>query len=71
MPYQFPFYPLTQLPHHHPTGLYSLQLMPRGDKVHVPFRLNELKKLKKDLGNYTENLVSTSRHSEKSAKILN
>jgi hypothetical protein len=32
-----------------------LQLIPGGDRAHVPFRVSELKKIKKDVGNYTEN----------------
>jgi hypothetical protein len=40
---------------HYPTGLYLLQLIPGGDRAHVPFRVHELKEIKKDLGNYTEN----------------
>jgi hypothetical protein len=32
-----------------------LQLIPGGDRAHVPFRVSELKEIKKDLGNYTEN----------------
>jgi hypothetical protein len=50
-----PSYPATSCPQHHPTGLYPLQLIPGGDRSHVPFRLSELKEIKKDLGNYTEN----------------
>jgi hypothetical protein len=38
-----------------PTGLFPLQLIPGGDRAHVPFRVSELKEIKKDLGNYTEN----------------
>jgi hypothetical protein len=41
---------------HCPTGLHPLQLIPRGDRAHVPCRLSELKEIKKDLGSYTENL---------------
>jgi hypothetical protein len=40
---------------HHPTGLYRFQLIPGGDKAHIPFRVSELKEIKKDLGNYTGN----------------
>jgi hypothetical protein len=40
---------------HHPTVLYPLQLIPGGDRAHIPFRMSELKEIKKDLGNYTEN----------------
>jgi hypothetical protein len=50
-----PPYPATSHTRHHPTGLYPLQLIPGGDRVHVPFRVSELKEIKKDLGNYTEN----------------
>jgi hypothetical protein len=32
-----------------------LQLIPGVDRAHVPFRVSELKKIKKELGNYTEN----------------
>jgi hypothetical protein len=39
----------------HPTGLYPVQLIPGGDRAHVPFRVSELKKIKKYLGSYTEN----------------
>jgi hypothetical protein len=35
--------------------LYPLQLIPGGDKAHIPFRLSEFKEIKKDLGNYTKN----------------
>jgi hypothetical protein len=48
-------YPATSHPRHHPTGLFALQLIPGGDRAHIPFRLSELKEIKKDLGNYTEN----------------
>jgi hypothetical protein len=41
--------------HWTPTELYTLQLIPGGDRAHVPFRVSELKEIKKDLGNYTEN----------------
>jgi hypothetical protein len=50
--HQFLLCPLTQLP---PTGLYPLQLIPEGDRVHVLSRVGKLKEIKKDLGNYTEN----------------
>jgi hypothetical protein len=40
---------------HHLTGLYPLQLIPEGDRVHVPFRVSELEEIKNNLGNYTEN----------------
>jgi hypothetical protein len=48
-------YPATSHPRHHPTGLYPLQLSPGGGRAHIPFRLSELKEIKKDLRNYTEN----------------
>jgi hypothetical protein len=32
----------------HPTGLYPLQLIPGGDRAHVPFRVSELKEIKED-----------------------
>jgi hypothetical protein len=51
----FPPYPATLHTRHHPTGLYSLQLIPGGDRAHLPFTVSELKEIKKDLGNYTEN----------------
>jgi hypothetical protein len=38
-----------------PTRLYPLQLIPGGDRAHVPFRMRKFKQIKKDLGNYTEN----------------
>jgi hypothetical protein len=47
-------YPAPSHPGCCPTGLYSLQLIPRGDRAHVPFRVSELKEIKKDLRNYTE-----------------
>jgi hypothetical protein len=51
--------PLSPLPSHLtrlcPTGLYPLQLIPGGDRAPVPFRASELKAIKKDLRNYTEN----------------
>jgi hypothetical protein len=49
-----PPYPATSHARHCPTGLYPLQLIPGGDRDHVPFRESELKEIKKDLGNYTE-----------------
>jgi hypothetical protein len=51
-----PPYQTTSHTRYHPTGLYPLQLIPGWDRAHVPFRVSELKELKKDLGNYTENL---------------
>jgi hypothetical protein len=48
-------YPATSHTRHHPIRLYALQLIPGGDRVHVPFRVSEPKEIKKDLGNYTEN----------------
>jgi hypothetical protein len=50
-----PHYPDTSHTRHHPTGLYPFQLIPGGDRAHIPFRVSELKEIKKDLGNYTEN----------------
>jgi hypothetical protein len=50
-----PHYPATSHTRHCPTGLYPLQLIPGGDRAHIPFSVSELKKIKKDLGNYTEN----------------
>jgi hypothetical protein len=38
-----------------PTGLYPFQLIPGGDGAQDPFGLSELKEIKEDLGNYTEN----------------
>jgi hypothetical protein len=57
VPHQLPLFPLTQLPHtptYCPTGLYPLQLIPGGDRAHMPFRLSKLKEIKKDLRYYTE-----------------
>jgi hypothetical protein len=51
-----PPYPVTSHTRHSPTGLCPLQLIPGGDRAHVPFRVSELNEIKKDLGNYTENL---------------
>jgi hypothetical protein len=42
----------------HPTSSHrtlSLQLIPGGDRAHILFRISEIKNIKKDLGNYTEN----------------
>jgi hypothetical protein len=50
-----PPYPATSHTRHCPTGLYPLQLIPGGDRAHIPFKVSELKEIKKDLGNYTEN----------------
>jgi hypothetical protein len=50
-----PPYPATSHTRHRPTGLYPLQLIPGGDRAHVPFRVSEHKEIKKDLGNYIEN----------------
>jgi hypothetical protein len=36
-------------------GLYPLQLIPGGDRAHIPFRLSELKRIKKESGSYTKN----------------
>jgi hypothetical protein len=57
MLHQLPLSPLTQLPHTRdiiPQD-YPLQLIPGGDRAHVPFGASECKEIKKDLGNYTEN----------------
>jgi hypothetical protein len=54
MLHQLPLFPLTQLPHTLDAisqDLYPLQLIPGGDRAHVPFRVSELKEIKKDLGN--------------------
>jgi hypothetical protein len=52
-----PPYPATSHHQHHPRGLYPPpQLIPGGDRTHIPFRLSELKELKNDLGSYTKNL---------------
>jgi hypothetical protein len=66
-----PPYPATSHNRHCPIGLYPLQLISGGDRDHVPFRVSQLKEVKKDLGNYTENPDHTLRHLEKSAKTLN
>jgi hypothetical protein len=50
-----PPYTVTSHTRHHPPGLYPLQLIHGGDRVHAPFRVSKLKEIKKDLGNYTEN----------------
>jgi hypothetical protein len=64
-----PPYSATSHSQHHPTGLYPLQLFPGGDRAHVPFRLSELKEMKKRLKNYTKKIqISRSKHSEKSTK---
>jgi hypothetical protein len=52
--------PLPPLPSHltHQTSPHRtlpLQLIPGGDRAHLLFRVSELKEIKKDLGNYTEN----------------
>jgi hypothetical protein len=50
--------PLAQLPHTPniiPQDSTPPQLIPGGNRAHIPFRVNELKEIKKDLGNYTEN----------------
>jgi hypothetical protein len=39
-----PPYPATS--HTSSTGLYPLQLIPGGDRAHVPFRVSELKEIK-------------------------
>jgi hypothetical protein len=51
-----PPYPATSHTQHCPPGLYSIQLIPGEDRLYVPFRVSELKEIKKDLGNYTEKL---------------
>jgi hypothetical protein len=48
-------YLATSCPQHLPTVLHSLQLIPGGNRDHVPFRLSEIKEIKKDLGSYTKN----------------
>jgi hypothetical protein len=40
-----PPYPATSHTRHHPTGLYPLQLIPGGDRAHMPFRVSELKEI--------------------------
>jgi hypothetical protein len=57
MLHQLPFFPLTQVPHTLDViPHYSpFQLIPGGDRAQVPFRGSELKEIKKDLGNCTEN----------------
>jgi hypothetical protein len=50
-----PPYPATSHPWHRLIGLYPLQLIPGGERAHIPFRLSEFKEIRKDLGNYTEN----------------
>jgi hypothetical protein len=42
-----PPYPAASHTRHHPTGLYPLQLIPGGDRAHVPFRVSELKEIKR------------------------
>jgi hypothetical protein len=42
-----PLYPATSHTRHHPTGLYPFQLIPGGDRAHIPFRVSELKEIKK------------------------
>jgi hypothetical protein len=49
-----PPYPATSHTRYRPTDLYPLRLIPGGDRAHVPFRVRELKEIKKDLRNYTE-----------------
>jgi hypothetical protein len=60
MLHQLPSFPLPPSPatsHTRccPTGLYPLPLIPGGDRAHVPFGVSELKEIKKDFENYTEN----------------
>jgi hypothetical protein len=43
-PPPLPSYPATSHTRLHPTGLYPLQLIPGGDRAHVPFRGVNLKK---------------------------
>jgi hypothetical protein len=50
-----PPYPATSHPQHHPMGLYPFQLISGWYRAHFPFRLSELKEIKMDLENYTEN----------------
>jgi hypothetical protein len=50
-----PPYTATSHTRHCPTGIYLLQLIPGGDRAHVPFTVSELTEIKNDLGNYTEN----------------
>jgi hypothetical protein len=50
-----PPYPAPSHTRHCPIELYPLQLIPGGDRAHIPFRVSELKEIKKDLGNYTKN----------------
>jgi hypothetical protein len=50
-----PPYSETSHTRHCPTGLYRLQLIPAGGRAHIPFRVSELKEIKKDLGNHTDN----------------
>jgi hypothetical protein len=63
-----PLYPHTR---YCSTGLYPLQLIPGRDRDHVPFRVSELKEIKKDFGIAQKTQITTSRHLEKSAKTLN
>jgi hypothetical protein len=42
-----PPYPATSQRRCCPTGLYPLQLIPREDRAHVPFRVSELKEIKR------------------------
>jgi hypothetical protein len=51
-----PPYTTTSCPSHCSTGLNSLWLILGRDRAHIPFRLSELKEIKKDLGSYNENL---------------
>jgi hypothetical protein len=57
MLHHLPLFPINQLPHTLDAVPqdYPLQLIPGGDRAQVPFRVSELKEIKKDLGNYTEN----------------
>jgi hypothetical protein len=43
-----PPYPARSHTNHHPTGIYSLQLIPGGDRAYVLFRVSERKEIKKD-----------------------
>jgi hypothetical protein len=38
------------------TELYSFQIIPGGDRAHIPLRLNEFKEIKRNSRSYTENL---------------
>jgi hypothetical protein len=42
-----PSYPATSHTSHCLTGLYPLQLIPGGDRTHIPFRVSELEEIKR------------------------